>query len=342
MKIFYEELKKLTSVKLVNAGVSEENAKKVADCYATADLYGVSSHGVAILPVHLKRLLAGGYNLTPTFPIIKEGGSFQVVDGENAIGVLSALRCVEFAVKGAKKNGLFAVNSFHNNTLGPAFYYALEMTKKGFIGIVLCNSPAQMTAPNGKTKLLGTNPLAIAIPNADRPIVLDMATSAVAKSKIKQMKENGESIPIGWALDENFHPTQNAEAALRGYILPMAGFKGYGLAIMIDILAGVLSGAGYLDNVGRFYSPDFTCMDVGFSFIAIDPHQTYGTGFEPLIESYVSRIEKDERVDENKEIFLPGFDRLKNKENNEKNGIEIDDKLYEFLRNEEVKKCCLV
>lgn len=337
MRIFYEELKRLTVEKLVRAGISEKEAEKVADCYVTADLYGVSSHGVAILPTHLKRLTAGGYNLNPTFPIVKEGGSFQVVDGENAIGVLSALRCVELAISGAKKNGLFAVNSFHNNTLGPAFYYALEMAKKGFIGITLCNSPAQMTAPNGKSKLLGTNPLAIAIPNVDQPIVLDMATSAVAKSKIKQMKERGESIPLGWALDENYRPTQDAEEALKGYVLPMAGFKGYGLAMMIDILAGALSGAGCLDKVGRFYSPDFECMDVGFSFIAIDPRQMYGEGFEVLMQSYVNRIEADERVDERKEIPLPGFDRLKNKENNEKNGIEIDDELYEFLKVGEIK-----
>ena len=246
MRVFFEELKKLTAEKLKKAGAPKKDAEKVADCYATADLYGVSSHGVAILPTHLKRLEGGGYNLLPTFPIVREGGSFQVVDGENSIGVLSALRCVDLAVKGAVKNGLFAVNSFHNNTLGPAFYYALEMAKKGCIGVVLCNSPAQMTAPNGKSKLLGTNPLSIAIPNGDRPIVLDMATSAVAKSKIKQMKEKGESIPLGWALDENYQPTQNAEEALKGYVLPMAGFKGYGLAMMIDILAGALSGAGYL------------------------------------------------------------------------------------------------
>ncbi len=333
MKVFFEELKKLTAEKLKTAGVREQDAEKVADCYATADLYGVSSHGVAILPTHLKRLTAGGYNLTPTFPIVREGGSFQVVDGENAIGVLSALHCIDLAIKGAAKNGLFAVNSFHNNTLGPAFYYALEMAKKGFIGIVLCNSPAQMTAPNGKTKLLGTNPLAIAVPNGNKPIVLDMATSAVAKSKIKQMQEKGESIPLGWALDENYQPTQDAEAALKGYVLPMAGFKGYGLALMIDILAGALSGAGYLDNVGRFYSPDFACMNVGFSFIAIDPTQMYGVGFDALMQEYVQRIEEDERVAENKEIALPGFDRLNNKADNEQFGIEIEDELYSFLKN---------
>lgn len=116
MKVFYEELKRLTAQKLMRAGLLEKDAYNVADCYATADLYGVSSHGVAILPTHLQRLTSGGYNLKPTFPIVRAGGSFQVVDGDNAIGVLSALRCVELAMNGAKKNGLFAVNSFHNNT----------------------------------------------------------------------------------------------------------------------------------------------------------------------------------------------------------------------------------
>lgn len=333
MKIFYEELKKLMAKKLMVFGLGKQDAEKVADCYATADLYGVSSHGVEILPSHIKRLQAGGYNLKPNFATVREGGSFKVVDGDNAIGVLSALRCVELAVDGAKANGVFAVNSFHNNTLGPAFYYALEMAKKGCIGITLCNSPAQMTAPNGKSKLLGTNPLAIAVPNGETPIVLDMATSAVAKSKIKQMKEQGKEIPLGWALDENFQPTQDAEAALKGYVLPMAGFKGYGLALMIDILAGALSGAGYLDKVGRFYSPEFSCMDVGFSFIAIDPAQTYGEHFAEFINEYCMRIRLDERVDESKEICLPGDDRLQFKKDNETNGIEISDDIYEFLKN---------
>ena len=331
MRICFEELRQLTAKKLINAGVSESDSCKVADCYVNADLYGVSSHGVSILPAHLERLRAGGYNLKPTFPVIKEGTSFKVIDGQNSIGVLSALHCVELAIEGARKNGLFVVNSCHNNTLGPAFYYALEMANNGLIGIVLCNSPAQMTAPNGKTKLLGTNPLAFAVPNGDMPIVLDMATSAVAKSKIKQMKEKGENIPYGWALDENYQPTQNAEQALKGYVLPMAGFKGYGLAMMIDILAGVLSGAGYLNNVRRFYSQDFACMNVGFSFLAIDPELTYGENFKELIKDYVNSIQSDERVDKTKEIALPGFDRLQNKLYNQKMGIEINDDLYAFL-----------
>lgn len=331
MKVSFQQLKKLIQKKMIGAGLKETDAEVVADCYATADLYGVSSHGIEILPSHMQRLLAGGYNLNPSLEVVKEGGAFKVVDGDNAVGVLSAKRCVELAIEGAKENGFYAVNSFHNNTLGPAFYYSLLMAEQGFIGITLCNSPAQMTAPNGKTKLLGTNPLAIAIPNGERAIVLDMATSAVAKSKIKQMKEKGEQIPIGWALDENFRPTQDAKAALKGYVLPMAGFKGYGLALMIDVLAGVLSGAGYLDKVGRFYSSDFACMNVGFSFLAIDPKQTYGEGFEVLMANYVARIQTDERVDSTQEIALPGFDRLENKEKNQEQGIEIRDELYSFL-----------
>ena len=331
MKVSFQQLKRLIKEKLIGAGMQATDAETVADCYATADLYGVSSHGVEILPTHMKRLLAGGYNLQPSFAVVKEGGAFKVIDGDNAVGVLSAKRCVELAIDGAKKNGVYAVNSFHNNTLGPAFYYSLLMAEQGYIGITLCNSPAQMTAPNGKTKLLGTNPLAIAVPNGEKAVVLDMATSAVAKSKIKQMKEKGEQIPFGWALDEKFQPTQDAEAALKGYVLPMAGFKGYGLALMIDILAGALSGAGYLDKVGRFYTPDFACMNVGFCFLAIDPKQTYGEGFETLMSEYVARIQTDERVDVAKEIPLPGFDRLANKEKNQEQGIEIKDEIYAFL-----------
>ena len=332
MNISFDQLKALVTKRLITAGINKIDAEKIADCYTTADLYGVNSHGVSILPAHLKRIKGGGYNLNPNFAIVKEGGSFKVVDGDNSIGVISALHCVNLAIDGAKVQGLYAVNSFNNNTLGPAFYYALEIAKKGFIGITMCNSPAQMTAPNGKSKLLGTNPLSIAIPNGDNPIILDMATSAVAKSKINLMKQKGEKIPLGWALDENYQPTEDAEKALNGYILPMAGFKGYGLAMMIDILAGVLSGAGYLDKVGRFYSTDFSCMNVGFSFIVIDPNKTYGEGFEELIKSYVERIEHDERVNESNEISLPGSDRKKNKIKNERDGIEITEEIFDYLK----------
>ncbi len=331
MRILYQELKRLIKKKLVEIGVDKEASEEISCCFSTADLYGVSSHGVSILPTHYERIIKGGYNLHPLFKVVKEGPAFKVIDGENSIGVISALNCVYNVVEGAKKSGIFSVNSFNNNTFGPAFYYALKIANEGLIGIVSCNSPAQMTVPNGKEKLLGTNPISIAIPNLDRPIILDMATSAVAKSKIKQFKETGKKIPLGWAIDENFQPTQDAEEALKGYVLPMAGYKGYGLAMMIDVLAGALSGAAYLDNVGRFYSPNFACMNVGFSFIAIDPKQVYGENFNSLIKSYVERVEFSRKLNNEEEILLPGFDRLKNRENNYDSGIEISDDIYQFL-----------
>lgn len=147
------------------------------------------------------------------------------------------------------------------------------------------------------------------------PIIVDMATSIVAKSKFKEYKAQNKPLPEGWALDINSKPTTDPDEAMAGLVLPMAGFKGYGIAMMIDILLGVLSGASYLNKVGRFYSEDNTCMDVGFTFIAIDPKIVFGNDYEKIIEEYVYALRNSE-VAEGCTIALPGDDRLKSfKEN---------------------------
>lgn len=307
---FLKEKQRVTTV-LIEKSVPEKDARTIADCFVTADMYGVTSHGTRILTSHIGRIERGGYNLNPDFKIIRETPAFAVVDGDNSIGVVSADYCMSYAVQKAKESGIFTVFSRNNNTFGPAFYYPLKAAEKGCIGIALSNSPAQMAPFGGKEKMLGTNPFSIVIPCGDGdPIIVDMATSVVAKSKFKEYKEQNKPLPEGWALNTDGKPTTDPDEGMAGLVLPMAGFKGYGIAMMIDILSGVISGASFLNKVGRFYSEDNSCMDVGFTFTAIDPKIVLGDEYESIIKEYVDALRNSDTVDDCV-ISLPGDDRIK-------------------------------
>lgn len=301
---------------LREVGLSNDQSEIVADVMVTADLYGVESHGAGILKSHLDRIRRGGYNLFPNFNIIRETTAFAVIEGNNAMGFVSAKYCMDYAVEKCHDSGIFAVFSPNNNTFGPAFYYPLKAAEQGFIGFISSNSPAQMAPVGGKEKMLGTNPFAAVIPvPGQSPIIIDMATSVVAKSKFKQYKEAGKKLPAGWALDKNGNPTNDPDEGIQGLVLPMAGFKGYGIAMLIDILAGVMSGAAYLNQVGRFYSGNNSAMNVGFFCIAIDPYTVLGSQYDQVINKYVDMLRGSECID-GQQISLPGDDRIRIKREN--------------------------
>lgn len=296
---------------LVAAGVPSAQACTMADCLATADAYGVTSHGSRMLDAHLDKIRRGGYNLTPNIAVMRETAAFAVIDGDNALGPVSATYCMDYAMQKAKDSGVFTVFGRNNNTFGPAFYYSLKAAEQGYIAFICSNSPAQMAPIGGKEKMLGTNPFAAVIPVPDGdPIMVDMATSVVAKSKFKEYKERGERLPEGWALDENGQPTTDPDEGMRGLVLPMAGFKGYGIAMLIDILAGAVSGAAHLNKVGRFYSEDGAGMNVGFCLTVIDPHAVLGEEYDSIIRDYVATVRGSTPAD-GQTICLPGDDRMK-------------------------------
>ena len=314
-KFDFNNQRKAVKDSLVENGIREKDAEIVADCFVTADEYGVTSHGTAILPSHIQRIQRGGYNLDPDIKAVKETAAFAVIDGDNAMGPVSAMFCLDYALEKCKQSGVFTVFARNNNTCGPAFYYSLKAAEKGCIAFICSNSPAQMAPMGGCEKLLGTNPFAtvVPVPGGD-PIMVDMATSVVAKSKFKEYKNEGKPLPDGWALDENGNPTTDPDAGIRGLVLPMAGFKGYAISMLIDIFSGLLSGASYLDKVGRFYSEDGSSMNVGFYMTVIDPVAVCGEEYNQEIREYVDRIKNSKAV-EGKQIALPGADRINFRKN---------------------------
>lgn len=229
------------------------------------------------------------------------------------MGPVSADYCMRYAIQKSSDSGLFTVFSRNNNTFGPAFYYPLKAAQQEKIGFVCSNSPAQMAPMGGIEKMLGTNPFSAVIPvPGDDPIIIDMATSIVAKSKFKEYKVAGKKLPEGWALDCKGNPTTDPDEAMQGLVLPMADFKDYAIAMLIDILSGLVSGAAYLNHVGRFYSQDGKSMNVGFYMVVIDPEKVYGNDYADLLVKYIEELRQSEARDEC-EIALPGDDRNKAK-----------------------------
>ena len=301
-------LRELTENLLISTGLTALDAEQVADSIIEANLCGIDPHGVAILPTYIKRLKMGGANPKPNIKLEKEGPGFAVFDGDHCLGAVVAAKAMQKAIHEAKQKGVYLAVCKNSNTFGAAFYYSMMAVHRNLIGIALCNAPRSMPPWGGKTPLLGTNPISVAIPVEGKPpIVLDMATSAAAKSKIYLARDKEEKIPLGWALDENGNPTTDPEEALKGILLPLGGHKGYGLSLLVDILAGVLSGSGSLELIGSLHNQTESCQNVGFFFIAINPSLiTEASAFALSMLRFTETIKACPALDKQKPVLLPG------------------------------------
>lgn len=329
------DIKKLVSMVndiLLHCGIKENQAYSIATNLVRADAYNVSTHGINILSSHVDRINRGGYNVTGDVVIEKETPVFSIINANNTVGLYSADYCMKLAVEKCKDCGLHMVLSRNSNTFGPAFNYSKIATDQGKIGICFSNSPANMPVTGGASKILGTNPLSIGIPgNKKGPILFDISTSIVAKSKINEARKENKKIPLGWALDEHGKETDDPVEAIKGMVLPMAGHKGYGLAMCIDILSGVISNAGYLDRVNRFYSEDNSCMNVGQTFIAIDPNIVDSEKFYDRVDEYITIIKESKKI-EGQEIYYPGELGNAYYEECKVKGVPVNNETLEFIK----------
>lgn len=331
MKVDYNTLVGDVKTALELNGLCESQAKTLASSFVCATVAGVKTHGVSMLGAYIKKLELKHFNINPDFKFVKKTGSFAVVDCDNAVGAVSAKYCMDFAISSAEEQGIYTVFARNCNTYGPAFYYSKLASDKGLIGVTFCNTPSAMAPWGSKTKILGTNPFSVAVPGDKAgPILFDTATSKVAKSKINQARLAGEKIPTDWALDADGNPTDDPLEAIKGTVLPMAEYKGYGLAMTIDIIAGVLSGAGYLNGVNRFYSDGEDGMNVGQVFTAIDPRVVMSDKFYSDIDEYINEIHNCEPLGDNS-VLYQGERKNKNLSAAIQNGVELSSREYEDI-----------
>ena len=310
-RVSAEELSRATSAILVGAGLSAEHAAQVTEGLVNAELRGQGSHGVSrLLDIYVQRLTSGATNPLPSIRVVARKGGTAVVDGDNGPGQVVGRFAMNLAIELTREHSLGAVAVRQSNHYGAAAFYLGAAVERGVIGLTTTNAPPNMPPWGGKKPYLGTNPLAIAVP-AGRygALLLDMATSVVAKGKIQLMAKEGQTIiPLGWALDAEGNDTQQVEAALKGgMMLPVGGPKGYGLAVMVEILSAMLSGADYGPHLGNMYTDFGRPQNVGHLFGALDV-----SGFLPLaafeerIERFVEELRAVPRRDGTAEILMPG------------------------------------
>ena len=288
-------------------GVDAESAHITAEAIVAADVEGIPSHGVMLVPMYVDRLIAGSVSTKTEPTVLHDSGSALVLDAGNALGQLTSDWAVPMVTERALKHGLACVavrNAFHFGTAG---YWARQIAAAGLVGVVMCNTRPLMPAPGGAERVVGNNPLAIALPSTpDSTFVVDMATSATAMGKIRLADSAGKPIPEGWAADENGMPTTDAAAAIRGMLLPAAGPKGFGLAAAIDLLCGGLSGGAIGDEVAPLYGDPAKPYRCSHLFLAIDPERFGIRNLGARVDGFAKRIRSSKRAPGAERIYAPG------------------------------------
>jgi LDH2 family malate/lactate/ureidoglycolate dehydrogenase len=242
------ELTRFCEQILEGAGVPQHKAAITAECLVFANLRGVDSHGIQLLPFYIDQLIAGEVDPQADGRVVSESGACLSFDGENALGQWVAETCCRHAIRIARDHGLALVTAKESNHFGAAAFWAQKMRDAGQIGIVMCNASPIVPPWQGKKGRMGTNPICMSVPG---PWLLDMATTTVAAGKIFKAFVNGQpEIPSGWAFDNEGHPTTDTQAAYKGMLMPLGGYKGSGLAMMVEILCSTLSGGLMPDQIG--------------------------------------------------------------------------------------------
>ncbi|MGN8646212.1 Ldh family oxidoreductase [Gracilibacillus sp. HCP3S3_G5_1] len=333
-KYNYKKLQEFCSTIFVNVGVRKEQAEIVAASLVQADLRGVDSHGVVRTAIYLKRVEQQMINPSAEILIEKENESTALIDGGNHFGAVVGDKALKLAMEKAKANGVGVVGVKNSNHFGTGAYYALEALKEDLVTIIMSNASQTMPPTGGVRPFIGTNPLAVGIPCGEyQPFLLDMATSVVARGKIIVAAQKGESIPNGWAIDKNGKPTTNAEEALEGSVLPLGGPKGYGISMFIDILSGVLTGAGFGKYVNNMYENWEKPQNVGHFFITIDVNKFIDIDeFKYRMDLYINDIKAEPKAEDVDEIFIPGEIENRVSEQRKKNGIILPLKVEKELK----------
>jgi LDH2 family malate/lactate/ureidoglycolate dehydrogenase len=289
-------------------GVPGVAAAIVARGLVDADLEGLPSHGVMLVDMYIERLQKGSVSRNETASVVSERDGAVVLDAGHALGQLTGAQAMTIAVKKARKVASGIVSVRHGFHFGTAGRYALQAAEDGCIGIAMCNTRPLMPAPGGAERVVGNNPIAIALPTAGKvPIVLDMATSEAAMGKIRMAEKAKEAIPSTWAVTAQGIPTTNPTEAIAGMLLPSGGAKGFGLSFLIDLMCGLLSQGATGSQVRPLYGDFSVAYDCSHLFIAIDvAHFCDPDWFRQHAAAAAERIRIGQRAPGVEQLFTPG------------------------------------
>jgi ureidoglycolate dehydrogenase (NAD+) len=334
--ISIKELTDLVVTILEKSGVGAKDAQLTADVLVTTDSWGVATHGTKLLRGYGRRLRAGGLNPKGVPKILQEGPAWALIDGDLALGMVTSVFATKTAIAKARTTGIALTVVRNSCHFGAAGFYAHLAAQEKMIAIAVANDTPSVAAPGSKGPVFGSNPFAFASPGGTHPpIMLDMSTAGVAGGKVWQSVAAGKPVPEGWLIDQEGRPTTDGTLYPdKAALLPMGGFKGYGLAMMIDVLSGVLSGAAIRDKVGAWvYNPDTPTMH-GHAFIVIDP-KIIGGSLEPFqsgMNELIDGVKSCATVPGNGPLSMPGEHEDTRRTAALKNGIPLRDDIIDTLR----------
>ncbi len=307
VRIEADRLRAFAAASGLRLGLGEDDARLLADTLVQADLWGHASHGIMRLFWYGERIRTGAIKPRAAAQRVVDAGAIAVIDGGDGLGQRMAAEAMALAVEKARTHGVGAVSVRNSGHFGTAMYYTRRAAAEGCVGLLTTNASPAMAPVGGREKRVGNNPWSIAAPAGRHgPMCLDIANTAVARGKLYAAKARGEAIPEGWAVDASGAPTTDPAAGIAGTILPMAGHKGYAIAVMMDALSGVLSGGLFGAAITGPYMPT-GASGAGHLAIALDI-----AAFRPLsafvadMERLVDALKATPKAPGAEEIFFPG------------------------------------
>lgn len=316
---------------LIKTDLSEENAIIVADTLNFADLRNISSHGIVRLPVYIERLAKKVVNPEAKIYFEIEEGAVAILNANNGMGQVAGYKAMKKAIEISSKLGIGMVAVKNSNHFGVASYYSMMASNEGKIGFATTNASPAMAPFGTKEPLLGTNPLTVAIPAfEEKAIVLDMSMSTAARGKVRIYDMLNKEVPLDWGLDSEGKSTTDASKILNGSLLPIGGVKGSAMALIIDILCGVLTGTSLTGEVKNIY--DMTGpSDTGHIFISIDISKfMYEDLFKKNVDLVIRKIKALPSIEDN-DVFLAGEIEYNMMEKRKTEGIPLQKELLDIL-----------
>lgn len=332
MKVSKEELKKLMMRKFMGAGLSEEHAAYMADVLVWSDARGIHSHGAMRVEYYTERIAKGGMTVNPEFSYKITGPCTGIFEGDNGCGYVAAALAMDHAIEMAKENGAAIVgirNISHSGSIG---YFAEMAAKEDLVAVTLCQSDPMAVPYGGTEPFYGTNPIAFSAPTADERIVIfDMATTVQAWGKVLYARSRKEQIPPSWAVDAEGKPTTDSTKV--NALVPIAGPKGYGLMMMVDILSGIMLGVPFGQHVSSMYEDLSKGRELGQLHIVIDPSRFISLDlFKKNMSQVLDELSRMKPAAGNDKVYYPGErGLLRMKRYEEGGGIEIVDDIYQYL-----------
>jgi LDH2 family malate/lactate/ureidoglycolate dehydrogenase len=307
-------------------GLPENDAKDVVQVLVMADLFGLSTHGMSRVESYGDRLRIGGINHQANIQLERVAAAMVKVDGDNGVGPLVGMHSLRAAMEVANECGIGIALAKGSNHFGPISPYLLLAAEQGFAAMIGSNATTTIAPWGGSDARLGNSPLGFGVPNpGGNPFLLDMAMSVVARAKIRDAFKAGHEIPNTWGTDAKGVPTTDPKAALDGFLMPVGGHKGYGLALMVDLLAGLLSNAAYLTHIKSWQDAPSEPQNLGHFFVLLDTKRLGSTEWlSDRMNDFAQILLESPPSDPNHPVIVPGMIELQKMQEQREHGITLN------------------